>query len=213
MLEGWCLRVTDEHAGLFWPEKSMKSGLSSGKVQPSSLRQAEQQKSISDQILSGHLEGPPGNCGNTTVVQSMAVLLTGRLHSSKWPVKATQGEAVLGILWKFPSLAAVGKSPIGWVTGLVVKLQGEQLPLGSFVFSLIWIWICCTKKSGDASKAQPPSPGLAPGTGGGRGSRHGVGVMWPATWWGGEATWLLSQALHSQQGPSDRNSGWPPPFS
>lgn len=179
----------------------------SGKVQPFSLRQPELQKSMSDQVLPGHLEGPRGNCGNTTVVQSTGVALTWHLQSSEWPMKATQGGAVLGILWKFPSLAAVGKSPVGWETGPDVKLQGEQLPLGTFVFTLICIWICCMEKYGDASKAQPSSPGLAARTQWREGAvgTAGSGEDWPR----GSCPRLGTDS----KGPPDRNCGWPPASS
>lgn len=127
----------------------------------------ELQKSMSDHVLSGHSEGPWGNCGNTTVVQSMgmAEVMANMRQSSKWPVKAMKVEAVLSILWKFPSLPA-----LGWVTGPAMKLQGEQLPLDTFEFTLICAWTFCIERSGYASKAQSLSPDMTPRTRWGWGS-------------------------------------------
>lgn len=87
--------------------------LSSGKVQHFSLNRPELQKSMSEQVLSGHLEGTGGSCGNTMVAHSVGILLMWYLQSSKWPLEAAQWQAVLSILWKFPSPATAGRSPVG----------------------------------------------------------------------------------------------------
>lgn len=161
--------------------------LHSGKVQHFFLNQTTLQKSMPDQILSGDLAGPGGNCGNTMVAQSVGILLMWYLQSWTWPLKAIQWEAVLSILWKLPSPAAAGRSPMGWKLVWLWRFEISTCPMNVLAFTCIWI--CCSEKYGDASKAQPPSPGW-------RGKPAWCRWMWPAPCWGGEAVWLLSQALH-----------------
>lgn len=50
----------------------------------------------------------------TLVAKSVGILQMWYLQSSKWPLKAAQREAVLSLLWKFPSPAAAGRGPMGW---------------------------------------------------------------------------------------------------
>lgn len=120
----------------------------------------------------------------TLVAKSVGILQMWYLQSSKWPLKAAQREAVLSLLWKFPSPAAAGRGPMGWELVWLWRFKMSSCP-----WAFTCIWICCSEKHGDASKAQPPSPGW-------RGKPAWCRQMWPATCWGGEAVWLLSQALH-----------------
>lgn len=91
-----------------------------------SYRKARQTKSFQ-----GTLKGLEGTVVNTVVAQSVGVLLTWYLKSSKWPLEAAQWEAVLSILWKFPSPDAAGRSPMGW----------ELVCLWSFKMSSC-LWAC-----------------------------------------------------------------------
>lgn len=63
--------MVDEHLGLFWPQKAMKSGLQAlgvGSCVP-----------LSGQAFSEQFEDHLGTCGNTTSVESVGVFLTQHL--------------------------------------------------------------------------------------------------------------------------------------
>ena len=64
-------KMVDEHLGLFWPQKAMKSGLQAlgvGTCVP-----------LSGQAFSEQFEDHLGTCGNTTSVESVGVFLTQHL--------------------------------------------------------------------------------------------------------------------------------------
>lgn len=140
--------------------------LHSGKVQHFFLNHPELQKSMPDQILSGDLAGPGRNCGNTMVAQSVGILLMWYLQSWTWPLKAAQWEAVLSILWKLPSPAAAGRSPVCWKLVWLWKFEMSTCP-----------WTCLRLLASEfvALKSMEMHPKLSLPAQDEEGSQHGVG--------------------------------------
>lgn len=126
-----------------------------------SYRKARQTKSFQ-----GTLKGLEGTVVNTVVAQSVGVLLTWYLKSSKWPLEAAQWEAVLSILWKFPSPDAAGRSPMGW----------ELVCLWSFKMSSC-LWACLHLLASEfvALKNMEVHPKLSLPAQDEEGSQHGAG--------------------------------------
>lgn len=158
-----------------WSLLSLKNydirSLSSEKGQPSFLRQPQQQKCILDQDFSEHLEGPLGNCDNTPNLEQSVDGSIANMTVSGFKVacESRTRRSSPGYFLKIPFPSWCWQA--SYSLGQAAKLQGEQLPLGTFVLTLICIWIC-PEKSADASTAQLASPGLASGPQNRGGGRH-----------------------------------------
>lgn len=127
--------------------------------------------------FSEHFEGPLGSCDNTPNLEQSVDGSIANMTVSGFKVacESRTRRSSLGYLSKIPFPSWCWQA--SYRLGQAAKLQGEQLPLGIFLLTLICIWIC-PEKSADASKPQLASPGLASGPQKGGGGQQG------ASWYG-----------------------------